>query len=182
VFACFAGRRSFICRIRACHKATSGLILHALNQTCRVPLTSRGALPILCSCCNPVTLGVINQWPAGHSTFCTACAECDNLSIVMLRVLTNKNLIDEEIRRILDSGNACYHSVQNLLSSRLLSKNSKIRIYKTIIFPLVLYGCETWSLALREEHRRRVFGNRVLRGIFRPKRDEVTGEWRKLHN
>jgi hypothetical protein len=68
------------------------------------------------------------------------------------------------------------------LSSRLLSKNVKIRIYKTIILPVVLYGCETWSLTLREEHRLRVFANRVLRRIFGPKRDEVTGGWRKLHN
>jgi hypothetical protein len=51
-----------------------------------------------------------------------------------------------------------------------------------MLFPVVLYGCETWSLALREEHRLRVFENRVLRRIFGPKRDEVTGEWRKLHN
>jgi hypothetical protein len=58
----------------------------------------------------------------------------------------------------------------------------KIRIYKTIILPVVLYGCETWSLTLREEHRLRVFENRVLRRIFGPERDEVTGEWRKLHN
>jgi hypothetical protein len=69
-----------------------------------------------------------------------------------------------------------------ILSSRLSSKNLKIRIYKTIIFAVVLYGCETWSLTLREEHRLRVFENRVLRRIFGPKRDEVTGEWRKLHN
>jgi hypothetical protein len=75
-----------------------------------------------------------------------------------------------------------YHSVQNLLSSGLLSKNLKIRIYKTIILPVVLYGCETLSLPLKEEHRLRVFENRVLRRIFGPKRDEVTGEWRKLHN
>jgi hypothetical protein len=58
----------------------------------------------------------------------------------------------------------------------------KIRIYKTIILPVVLYGCETWSLTLREEHRLRVFVNKMLRRIFGPKRDEVTGEWRKLHN
>jgi hypothetical protein len=64
----------------------------------------------------------------------------------------------------------------------LLSKNLKISIYKTIILPLVLYGCETWCLTLREEHRLGVFENRVLRRIFGPKRDEVTGEWRKLHN
>ena len=73
-------------------------------------------------------------------------------------------------------GNACYHSVQKLLSSSLLSKNLKIKIYRTIILPVVLYGCKTWSLTLREEHRLRVFENRVLRGIFGPKRDRVTGE------
>jgi hypothetical protein len=64
----------------------------------------------------------------------------------------------------------------------LLSKNIKIRIYKTIILPVVLYGCETWSLTLREEHRLRVFEYKVLRRIFGPRRDEVTGDWRKLHN
>jgi hypothetical protein len=63
-----------------------------------------------------------------------------------------------------------------------MSKNLKIRLYKTIILPVVLYGCETWFLTLREEHRPRVFENRVLRRIFGPKRDEVTREWRKLHN
>jgi hypothetical protein len=63
-----------------------------------------------------------------------------------------------------------------------MSKNLKIRIYKTIILPVVLYGFGTWSLTLREEHRLRVYENRVLRRIFGPKRDEVTGEWRKLHN
>jgi hypothetical protein len=67
-----------------------------------------------------------------------------------------------------------------LLSSRLLSKNLKIRIYKTIILPVVLYGCETWSLTLREEHRLRVFQNRVLRRIFGPKRDEVKGRMEKI--
>jgi hypothetical protein len=61
-------------------------------------------------------------------------------------------------------------------------KNLKIRIYNTIILPVVLYGCETWSLTLREKHRLRVFEIRVLRRVFGPKRDEVTGEWRKLHN
>jgi hypothetical protein len=68
------------------------------------------------------------------------------------------------------------------LSSRLLSRNVKVKIYKTIIVPNVLYGCETWSLTLSEEHRLRVFENRVLRRIFGPKRDEVMGEWRKMHN
>jgi hypothetical protein len=64
----------------------------------------------------------------------------------------------------------------------LLSKNTKIRVYRTIILPVVLYGCETWSLTLREEQRLRVFENRVLRRIFGPKGDEATGEWRRLHN
>jgi hypothetical protein len=68
------------------------------------------------------------------------------------------------------------------LSSRLLSRNVKIKIYKTIILPVVLYGYETWSLTLREEHRLRVFENRILSRIFGPERDEVVGEWRKLDN
>jgi hypothetical protein len=71
-------------------------------------------------------------------------------------------------------------TVQNLLSSRL-SKNLRIKIYRNIILPVVLYGCETWSLTLREERRLNVFENRVLRRVFGPKRDEVTREWRKLH-
>jgi hypothetical protein len=72
--------------------------------------------------------------------------------------------------------------VQNLLSSSLLFKNSKIKIYRTIILSVVLYGCEIWSLTLREEHRLRVLENKVLRRVFGRKRDGVTGEWRKLHN
>jgi len=72
--------------------------------------------------------------------------------------------------------------VQNLLSFNLLSKNLKIKMYRTIILPLVLYGCETWLLTLREEHRLRVFENRVMRRKFGSRRVEVTGEWRKLHN
>jgi hypothetical protein len=90
--------------------------------------------------------------------------------------------MQEGINNILNSRNAFYHSVQSLLSSRLLSRNLKAKIYKTIILPVVLYGCETWSLILREEHRLRVFENRVLRRIFGHKGDEVTGEWRKLHS
>ena len=78
--------------------------------------------------------------------------------------------------------NACYHSVQNLLSSSSLSKNLKIKINRTIILPAVLCGCETSSLTLREERSLRVFENRVLRKIFGLRRDEVTGEWRKLQN
>ena len=90
--------------------------------------------------------------------------------------LRNQNSIQEEINRRLKLGNACYYSVQNLLSSSWLSKKLKIKIYRIIILPVVLYGCETWSLTLREERRLRVFENRVLRRIFGPKRDEVKGE------
>jgi len=96
--------------------------------------------------------------------------------------LTNLNSIQKDIKSRLKSGNACYHSVQHLLSSSFLSINVKNIIYRTIILPVVLYGCETWSLTLREKRRLRVFENRVLRRIFGPKRDEVTGEWRKLLN
>jgi len=72
--------------------------------------------------------------------------------------------------------------VQNLLSSRLLSKNLENMIYRTIILPVVLYGCETWSLTLREEKKLRVFENKMMRRIFGPRRDEVTRDWRRSHN
>jgi hypothetical protein len=94
--------------------------------------------------------------------------------------LTNRNYIHNEFKSRINSGNACYYSVHNLLSSRLISRNIKIKIYQTVIFPVVLYGCETWSITLREGHRMRIFENRVLR-IFGPKREE-DGSWRKLHN
>jgi hypothetical protein len=81
-------------------------------------------------------------------------------------------LIREEIKRRLNFGNACYHTVQNLLPPRLLSKNVKIRIYKTIVLPVVLFGCETWSLTLWERNKLRVFENRVLRR-FGLKRDDM---------
>jgi hypothetical protein len=95
--------------------------------------------------------------------------------------LTNKNDIHNEIKSRLNSGNACYHSVQNLLSSYLISKELKIKMYKTVILPVLLYQCQTWSLTLREEHRLRVFENRVLRKIFGCKRKEDRS-WVKLHN
>ena len=118
------------------------------------------------------------DWNAGwgHSV------KTDNSSIERVEefkylgtTLTDQNSIQEEIKSRLNLGNACYYSVQNLLSSRLLPKNLKIKIYRTIILPVVLYGCETWSLTLREERRMRVFENRLLRRIFGPKRDEVIG-------
>ena len=96
--------------------------------------------------------------------------------------LTNQNSIQEEIKCRLKSGNACYYSVQNLFSSTFLCENIKIMLYRTIILRVVLYGFETWLLTLSEEHRLRMSENRVLRRRVWPKRDEVTGEWRKLHN
>jgi hypothetical protein len=92
--------------------------------------------------------------------------------------LTDQNHMHKEIKSRLNSGNACYHSVQSLLSSHLSSRKLKVKIKKTIILPDILYGCETWSLTLREEHRLRVFENKVLRRIFGPTGDEETGEWR----
>ena len=89
--------------------------------------------------------------------------------------LTNQNSIQEEIEIRLKPGNACYHSVQNILSSSLLYKSLNFKIYRIIILFAVLYGCETLSFTLREKRRPRVLENRVLGLIFGPKRDEVTG-------
>jgi hypothetical protein len=81
-------------------------------------------------------------------------------------IVTNQNLIQEEIKRRLNSGNACYHSFQKFLSTHLQFKKLKIRIYRSIILCVVLYRHETLSLILKEEHRLKVFKNRVLRKIF----------------
>jgi hypothetical protein len=89
--------------------------------------------------------------------------------------LTTQNSIHEEIKGTLKLGNACYHLVQNLLSSILLYKNIKITINGTIILSLVLCRCEIWSVTLSEEYKPRLFENRVLRRIFEPKTDKVTG-------
>ena len=96
----------------------------------------------------------------------------------LIVTVTNANDIREEIKRRIHMTNMCYY-LTKILSSRLLSKKLKFNSYKTII--LVLDGWETWSLVTREEHRLRVFANKVLRNIFGVKRDEITGEWRKLH-
>jgi hypothetical protein len=88
----------------------------------------------------------------------------------------------EVIKSRLKSGNAWCHSGQQTLCSSLLSKNLKIKIYRNIILPVILYGNETWSMTLREDCRLRVFETRMLRGIFGPKRVEVTRECRELHN
>ena len=100
---------------------------------------------------------------------------------IKIRFLPQRKFMGE-IKSWLKSGNACYQPVQNLPSSSLLSKYINIKIHRTVILPVLLYGCETWSLTLREEHRQKMFENGVLRKTFRPKRDEATGEYRKLHN
>jgi hypothetical protein len=97
-------------------------------------------------------------------------------------MLTNQNCIYEEIKSRLNSGNVCYNAIRNLLSFRLISINVKFKLYKTITLPFVLYGCETWSLTSKEEPRLRMFENRVLGRIFGPKRNKVTGGWRKFQN
>jgi len=96
--------------------------------------------------------------------------------------LTNQNSTAEEMKSRLRSGGACCHSVQNLLFSRLLFKNLKIKMYRNIILPVVLYRCETWLLTIREERKLRVFENMVLRRMFGPRMDEITGEWRRLRD
>ena len=97
-------------------------------------------------------------------------------------ILNQTNEIREELKRRINLGNACFYSVKKLLGSRILSRRLKIRIYRTIILPVVLYGSEAWSLTLQDEKRFRAFENKVLRKIIGAKRDEETGEWRKLHN
>ena len=98
-----------------------------------------------------------------------------------VKVINTKD-IREEIKRRINMGNACYYSVEKILSSCLLSKKLNIKTYKTIILPVVLYGCETWSLTLEEVRRLKVFENKVLRKIFEAKKGEITDEWRRLHN
>jgi hypothetical protein len=93
-------------------------------------------------------------------------AETGNCNIVGSQLHSSITKAKQDVKRMPNSGNTCYHSVQNLLYSRLLSENLKIRILKTINLPVVLYGYETWSLTLREVHRVRVFENRVLRRIL----------------
>jgi hypothetical protein len=97
------------------------------------------------------------------------------------KTLTNQNSIPEEAKGRMQSGNACYHLVQSFFFQFAI-QNIKINIYRSVILPFVLYGCETWSLTLREERRLRVFENRMLRKIFGPKRNKKTGEWSRLHN
>ena len=88
-----------------------------------------------------------------------------------MKILFRKKL------RPFKSGNALYQLVQNHLSTSLLPKNLKMKVYRIIILPTVLYGCENWSLILKEEHRLRVFENGVVRTVFGPNRNEVTWEW-----
>jgi PAS domain-containing protein len=91
-------------------------------------------------------------------------------------------LIHEETKSRLYTSKGWYRLVQNLLPSCLLYENINIEICKTIILPVVLYKCKIWSVILREEHTQKIFENKALRGIFGLKRDEIVGDWRKLHN
>ena len=99
-----------------------------------------------------------------------------------LGTLTNQNSNEEDNHSTLQSGNACCHSVKNLLTSSLLSKIINIKTLRTVILSFILYGYENWSLTSMEEHLLRVFQSKVLRRIFGPKMDEVAGEWRELYN
>ena len=125
----------------------------------------------------------------GQNIFCHMLRKISNsyekvkTSKCLSSLLTNQNSIHEEIKSTLTAGKSCYYSVQTVLSSRLLSNNSKTKIYlsKTIIMPVVLYGRERWARTLRQESRLRVFENSILRRNFRSKRDE-NGEWRRLDN
>ncbi|KAJ4444126.1 hypothetical protein ANN_05915 [Periplaneta americana] len=129
----------------------------------------------------PSNYGVHSEEYVPIRTVTPVVAEVEKFKYLGATV-TNINYTWEEIKRRINMGNVCYYSVEKILSSSLLSKNFEVRIYKTVILPAVLYGCETWTLTFREEQRLRVFEKKVLRKIFGAKRDEVAGEWRKLHN
>jgi hypothetical protein len=99
-----------------------------------------------------------------------------------LGILTNQNCMHKQINTTLNSRNAWYHLEQSLLPCFLISKNIKIKLYRNTILHVVLYGCETWSLTLWDEHTLRVFDKRVLRKTLGPTGDEKTGEWKRVHN
>jgi hypothetical protein len=94
----------------------------------------------------------------------------------------SRNCINEEIKRRSNSRNSCYHSAHNLRSSHFVSKNLRIKVYKYLILPVILYGCETSSVTLREGHRLTIFENRMLKRIFGHKREEMVRGSRSLHN
>ena len=131
-----------------------------------------------CYCLTQLLKALKDFFPFPYETKIFQCKNGREQFRHLRKTIKNKYSIHEVIKTRLRSGKACFHSVQNLLSSSLLSKNIKIKIYRTIILPVLLYGYEARSLALREERRLRVFENMVLRR----KKDEVTGEWRRLHN
>ena len=99
-----------------------------------------------------------------------------DMMMMMMLMTMMLGITEEESKSRVKSGNACYHSVQSILSPSWLSKSINTKTYRIIILLVVLYGCESWSLILREERRMRVLENRVLRRIFGPERDDVTGE------
>ena len=99
-----------------------------------------------------------------------------------MTTLTYQNSTQEDNYSTLQSGNACCHLAKNLLSSSLLPQIIKIKTLRTVILSFILYGYENWSLILKEENLLRVIQNKVLRRIFGPERDKVTGEWREPYN
>jgi hypothetical protein len=119
------------------------------------------------------TLDKIPTWIQAYSYFLTENEQFKYLGTTII----NQNYINEEIKSRFKSRNTCHYSVRNLLSFSLISKNVIIKTYRNINLPIVLYGCETWSLT---EHRLRVFENRLLRRICESKRKPVAGKWRRL--
>jgi len=124
------------------------------------------------------------MWESGRSNLGQAVTHQRNLRHRSqgVKLMRTQFLSLVTVLRLVNSRNICCHSDQNVLSDRPLSKNLNIKIYSTIISPIVLYGCDTWSLVPREENRLRVLKNRVLRRIFEPERGELAGDWRRLHN
>jgi hypothetical protein len=121
---------------------------------------------------------------ARHSQCFTQCRKNSSVRVTRSILQTTSfkaSTLTIQSRRLISS-NGLYRSVQNVLSSGLPSKNIRVKISRTTIFRVALNGCESWSLTSREERTLRVFENTVLRKIFGPKRDKVTGEWRTLHN
>ena len=108
--------------------------------------------------------------------------DLNSSNILFDNLVSGEISIQGKIKSRSKSRNNCYHSVLNPISSILLPKNIKIMIPRTIILPVVWYGCETWSLTMEEERRLSVFETMVLRRIYGPKRDEGTGDWTRLHN
>jgi hypothetical protein len=182
----------FVCKcvLYCCHRVSTCVLFMC---KCVLYCCHRGSTSVLfvCKCvlycCHRVStqLQLTNIWIKFVLNFVY-------ILVIILKVLNGTNVTEyngtgynwfqKEFNIKLKLGSACYQSVYNLLSSGLLFGNIQFKVYKIIIFSVVLYGCETWSLTLSQKRRLRVYENGVLGAIFGPKRDEVTEEWRKQHN